>query len=87
MTRTLQVYIDGIRCEVADGISVAAALAFAGNALTRISVSGQPRAPFCGMGVCQECRVMVNGQRVLACQTLCLAEMRIERSLHENVAL
>ncbi|ADO50034.1 2Fe-2S iron-sulfur cluster-binding protein [[Enterobacter] lignolyticus] len=87
MTSTLRVYIDGVPCEVPDGISVAAALARAGNALTRVSVSGQPRAPFCGMGVCQECRVTVNGRRVLACQTLCLAEMRIDRSFHENVAV
>ncbi|WP_205416526.1 2Fe-2S iron-sulfur cluster-binding protein, partial [Escherichia coli] len=44
------------------------------------SVSHQPRAPFCGMGVCQECRVNINGLRRLACQTLCQAGMRIERS-------
>jgi len=25
----------------------------------------------CGMGVCQECRVLVNGLSLLACQTLC----------------
>lgn len=40
----------------------------------------QPRAPFCGMGICQECRVTINGLRRLACQTLCQAGMRIERS-------
>ncbi|MEX0632870.1 (2Fe-2S)-binding protein [Serratia ureilytica] len=38
------------------------------------------RALPCGMGVCQECRVTINGLRRLACQTLCQAGMRIERS-------
>ncbi|MEX0495839.1 2Fe-2S iron-sulfur cluster-binding protein [Raoultella terrigena] len=46
-----------------------------------------PRAPFCGMGVCQECRVTANGRRVLACQTLCLPGMNIERSRHANATL
>ncbi|HCI6741169.1 TPA: (2Fe-2S)-binding protein, partial [Klebsiella variicola subsp. variicola] len=45
------------------------------------------RAPFCGMGVCQECRVTVDGLRVLACQTLCRAGMQIERSHDEHAAL
>jgi succinate dehydrogenase/fumarate reductase-like Fe-S protein len=31
----------------------------------------------CGMGVCQECRVWVNGQRRLACQTLCTEPMTV----------
>ncbi|HGI7054042.1 TPA: 2Fe-2S iron-sulfur cluster-binding protein, partial [Klebsiella aerogenes] len=45
------------------------------------------RAPFCGMGVCQECRVTVDGLRVLACQTLCRSDMQIERSRDEHAAL
>lgn len=87
MNATLCIMIDGQRCKVPEGVSVAAALAFTGNPHTRLSVSGQPRAPYCGMGVCHECRVLVNGRRVLACQTLCQAEMRIERSFYANVAV
>jgi predicted molibdopterin-dependent oxidoreductase YjgC len=82
---TLTVIIDNQPCEVPAGISIAAALAQAGNGVTRGSVSGEPRAPFCGMGVCQECRVTVNGRRVLACQTECQPDMVIERSNHANV--
>jgi hypothetical protein len=64
--------------------SAAAALALTG---WRDAPFGQrePRAPFCGMGVCQECRVTVNGRRVLACQTECQPDMVIERSQHANV--
>lgn len=82
---TLNIVIDGEPCDVPAGISVAAALALAGNGMTRSSVSGERRAPFCGMGVCQECRVTVNGRRMLACQTECQPDMVIERSQHANV--
>ena len=64
---------------VAAGTSVAAALALAAMPLTRTSVSGEARAPLCGMGVCQECRVRVDGRVRLACQTLCLDGMQVER--------
>ncbi|MCW1828301.1 (2Fe-2S)-binding protein [Enterobacter asburiae] len=82
---TLSIVIDGEPCDVPAGISIAAALALAGNGVTRSSVSGERRAPFCGMGVCQECRVTVNGRRMLACQTECQPDMVIERSQHANV--
>ncbi|MCW5463031.1 (2Fe-2S)-binding protein, partial [Pseudomonas aeruginosa] len=45
---------------------------------SRRSVNGGRRAPFCGMGACQECRVLIDGRRRLACQTLCQAGMRVE---------
>ncbi len=82
---TLNLIIEGEPCDVPAGISIAAALALTGDGVTRRSVSGEPRAPFCGMGVCQECRVTVNGRRVLACQTECQPDMEIERSQHANV--
>jgi sarcosine oxidase subunit alpha len=48
--------------EVPAGSSVAAAIAAApSTAIFRRSVSGQPRAAFCGMGVCFECRVRIDG--------------------------
>lgn len=73
--------IDGQPLEVPAGCSVAAALALAGNGIARISVSGEARAPFCGMGICQECRVWVDGVRQLACQTQCRAGMQVRREL------
>ncbi len=37
-----------------------------------MSAGGTPRTPFCGMGVCGECRVTVDGEpAVLACLTAC----------------
>lgn len=68
----LRLTIDGGSIEVEVGTTVAAALVIAGMSGTRASVSGQPRAALCGMGVCQECRVTIDGRaHALACQTLC----------------
>jgi aerobic-type carbon monoxide dehydrogenase small subunit (CoxS/CutS family) len=49
---------------------VAAAVATAGVTAYRRSVRGEPRAPLCGMGICFECRVTIDGQaHRLSCQT------------------
>lgn len=77
MTARIALVVDGQAVEVPAGISVAAALRHAANGATRRSVTGTLRAPVCGMGVCQECRVAIDGRRMLACQTLVAAGMRI----------
>lgn len=70
--------LDGRPLSVAEGTSVAAALALGGDGCSRTAVGGQRRAPLCGMGICQECRVTIDGRRRLACQTLCREGMRVE---------
>ena len=61
--------VNGQRVEVPAGASVAAAVATLGVPF-RQSRSGQPRAPVCGMGVCFECRVQIDGVAQLrACMT------------------
>ena len=68
----IRLTIDGRSIEVEAGTTVAAALVLAGVSATRMSVSGQPRVALCAMGVCQECRVTIDGRaHALACQTLC----------------
>lgn len=54
--------IDGREVRVPAGISVAAALLNSGVVGFRRSVSGEPRAPLCGMGSCHECRVTIDGR-------------------------
>ncbi len=57
-----------IRCR--PGVSLAAALTAAGEFALRETASGERRGLFCGMGVCQECRVKVDGRSgVRACMT------------------
>lgn len=75
--RTVYVKIDGVPVPVAAGASIAAALALCPPGTSRTSVNGERRAPFCGMGICQECRVSVDGRRRLACQTACAEGMEI----------
>jgi predicted molibdopterin-dependent oxidoreductase YjgC len=70
--------VDGQTLRVALGTTVAAALALASDGCSRTSVSGQRRAPLCGMGVCQECRVTIDGLRRLACQTHCRDGMQVQ---------
>lgn len=51
-----------------DGQSVAAALTAAGVREFRRTAAGNPRGMFCGMGVCQDCLVEINGEpNLLAC--------------------
>lgn len=59
-TSLVRLHVDGHEIAVVPGTSVAAAIAHAGIT-TRISCTGMPRAPLCGMGVCFECRATVNG--------------------------
>jgi sarcosine oxidase subunit alpha len=56
-----QVTIDGMPVVVPRGITVAAALMNAELPI-RTSVTGEPRAALCGMGICHECRVTIDGR-------------------------
>jgi predicted molibdopterin-dependent oxidoreductase YjgC len=57
----INITIDGDDLEVEDGTTVAAAILGAGHALLRRSVTGEARGPLCGMGICFECRVTIDG--------------------------
>jgi aerobic-type carbon monoxide dehydrogenase small subunit (CoxS/CutS family) len=62
MPDRITLMVNGTAVEVTPGASVAAAISIAGQPVFRHSVSGAPRAPLCGMGICFECRVTVNGR-------------------------
>lgn len=73
------VSINGETVQVPEGYTVAAVVMRAGVAAFRHSVSGEPRAALCGMGICFECRVTIDGHpHRLACQTVVTEGMRIE---------
>ena len=67
------------RASVADaGDSVAVALLKQGTTCFRRSVDGEPRAPLCGMGICYECRVTIDGQpHQKSCQILVAPGMEV----------
>ena len=55
--------IDKIAVTVNDGATVAAAISNSGVTRFRKSVNGEARGPLCGMGICFECRVTIDGVR------------------------
>jgi NADPH-dependent 2,4-dienoyl-CoA reductase/sulfur reductase-like enzyme len=71
--------VDDRSIAVPPGTTVAAALWSAGISSCRTSLSGEPRGPVCGMGICFECRVTIDGvphQR--ACMLPCARGMVVE---------
>lgn len=62
MNNSLSIAINGKMLNVQRGITVAAAVAIAGIDASRRSVSGDVRGPLCGMGICFECRVTIDGE-------------------------
>jgi aerobic-type carbon monoxide dehydrogenase small subunit (CoxS/CutS family) len=71
MSSPLSVTVNGAPVVVPSGATVAVAMAIAGHAC-RTSVSGESRGPLCGMGICFECRVAINGKpHRPGCQILC----------------
>jgi predicted molibdopterin-dependent oxidoreductase YjgC len=78
MPENLTVYVNGRAVNVPRGSTAAVAVLLA-SGVTRTSVSGEPRAPVCGIGACFECRVEINGQtQRRSCQVLCKPDMEIE---------
>ena len=75
----MRISVNGRPLDVHRGTLVAVAVYLAGETSFRRSVTGELRAPLCGMGVCHECRVRVDGvAHVKSCQVLCDDGMQIE---------
>jgi sarcosine oxidase subunit alpha len=77
MNNGCSIIVNGKTIHVGEGASVAAAVMMADEPC-RFSVSGEPRGPLCGMGICMECRATVNGvahQRT--CLLLCTPGMEV----------
>ena len=73
----LTIRLDDQLVEVAAGATVLAALAL--DFYCRKASDGTPRGPLCGMGVCHECGLIVDGERRLACATLARQGMEVRR--------
>ena len=76
----VEIAVDGRTVRAIDGQSVAGALHRAGiDVLRHNPATGEPRGAFCGMGVCFDCELTIDGA---AGQRACLAHvhagMRIE---------
>jgi aerobic-type carbon monoxide dehydrogenase small subunit (CoxS/CutS family) len=70
--------LNGRHLQLPAGSSVAAALLIHRIHEGNGAEEREQRAPFCGMGICQECRVTIDGQRLLACQVTCTDGITVE---------
>lgn len=71
---------NGASCQATPGESLAAALLSSGaRSLRRSGRTGESRGIYCGIGLCFDCIVTVDGQpNVRACMTLAADGMRVE---------
>jgi D-hydroxyproline dehydrogenase subunit gamma len=77
MSDNVTVAVNGLPVTVPLGTTVAVAMTMAGQAC-RTSVNREPRGPLCGIGICFECRVAMNGQpHCRSCQILCEPGMEV----------
>jgi sarcosine oxidase subunit alpha len=78
MPESLTIWVNGVAVRMETGSVISAALLKAGVPCRR-SVSGEPRTALCGMGICFECRAVVNGTpHRRTCQLLCRDGMVVE---------
>jgi hypothetical protein len=69
--------VNGQPVRVSSRATVAVAMMQAGAACRR-SVTGEWRGPLCGMGICFECRAVINGTaHCRSCQILCASGMEV----------
>jgi len=73
----IELIVDGTPLTAPAGQSLAAVLLNVGRDALRSSPAGTPRGLYCGIGVCQECRVVVDGVVARACVTPVVAGMQV----------
>jgi len=61
MSDAIEIVVNAKVLRVDPGVTVASALLNNDHHLFRRSTTGEVRAPVCGMGICYECRVTVDG--------------------------
>ena len=78
--RSLTILVDGDHLAAYEGESIAAALVASGRRFTRWTArTEEPRGYYCGMGVCQDCLMTVDGlPNVRACMTPVRDGLRVE---------
>jgi len=73
------IQFDGEALPAMAGETIAAALVANGRRATCVDPTGAPRGPYCGMGVCHDCLVVVDGRHgERACLTSARPNQRVE---------
>lgn len=75
-----EIEVDGEKMVAYQGETIGAALLASGRRTLRFTNKlEQPRGLYCGIGLCQECRMTVNGiPNTQVCQTLATPGCRVE---------
>ncbi|MEM7444727.1 MAG: 2Fe-2S iron-sulfur cluster-binding protein [Pseudomonadota bacterium] len=82
MNETVEFTFDGITLTARKDVSVAAALTGAGHRQFRLTNGNKPRGIFCGIGVCQDCLLTIDGRpNRRACMTPVEDGMRVETQI------
>jgi sarcosine oxidase subunit alpha len=72
MLETVALFVNGVSVAMPAGSMVSAAILKTGVTSFRRSVTGAGRGPLCGMGICFECCVTINGEaHSRSCQIPC----------------
>ena len=83
MSDTIEIAFEGTPIAARAGESVAAALAAHGILSLRTTRDAAERGMFCGMGVCQDCLVEIDGKpEQRACMTKVDRPLQVRRQVH-----
>lgn len=86
MSDTIEIAFEGAPIAAQAGESVAAALAAHGILSLRTTRDGAERGMFCGMGVCQDCLVEIDGRpEQRACMAKVDRPLQVRRQVHGRV--
>lgn len=76
---SVEIMVDGEGVRAYEGETIAAALLADGRRICRRTSTGEPRGVYCGMGVCFDCVMVVNGSpNTRTCQTRVEAGMTVQ---------
>ena len=77
--QAVTITLDGVQLQAYLGETIAGALLASGQRAWRRTEGGEPRGLFCGMGICFDCLVTVDGvPNVRACITPVIEGMVVE---------
>ena len=81
--KCFEIEVDGERILAYEGETIAAALLAAGKrACRKTTRRGEPRGIYCGIGICFECRMIVDGKpNTRVCQTLATPNCKAQTQL------
>jgi NADPH-dependent 2,4-dienoyl-CoA reductase/sulfur reductase-like enzyme len=86
MSAAIEIEFEGRRIEARAGESLAAALAAHGILALRTTRAAAERGMFCGMGVCQDCLVEIDGRpEQRACMTKVERPLKVRREAHGRI--